>query len=770
MISLRRDLGRRRILLKIVGAEIRDIIAVQPADHPRRVGVRHYLVSRVYSRVEFVRVGIEKFLVENGSLRPIAVKSKERYVEIDPVASARGQGDKAFDIHAVFKGLVEILFVFVGQSNRNGHFKRTAGIDRNGVAVSRAVPGNGGDFTIGAVQKIAFLCHRRFAVRGISGADAFGEHKGVNIVCKRSLADIIDRKGHFVHARLIFIVLELEFGFIHYPIALEGGQIRRRGSRFGKVGKTRTLLSYRVGQADLVIGDIRRGHHDLIDERRYVLRVACVRGDVLLDVLTDQGGYARLVGRGHGRTRKLFVALSGHSRQNVSAVRGDFGLYFQVGGRTPGREIGHERTRHLIAADLDFARTAFCEQLAVVLRNRAHGGGSRPDRHGDFARNVVVNDDARSARVARRLRFILERRRAALYEGDLSPYVEAVVIDCAAEAGDSHVFERFFVFVFREYVVDEIFGFGSLVVGLLEVHDLALVREIRGLYAADGRNGKRRVIGGRRADRTRIGIGGKAEVAVLFRTERSVVIVGGRGDQADPRLLDIVVDLIFFPLVNLAGKAAGGTEGHIDDIDAERDAILQRGKNPGGLCAFVRIGEHLHDRELRVGRNARDRIVLPRDNARDVRAVRAVDGKNVGVLIRIIVRIGNLLAYVNVLAGKPRGKRRRSGRPHLFRNVPFGAVAERESEILVGRGKIIYAERRMRIIETRIEHGDYHAVALIFGIGAVENTRGIHVDVVFDDFGRRRLVFLADDQRRLRTEQLLQLVEIVGLDRDFKAA
>ena len=76
----------------------------------------------------------------------------------------------------------------------------------------------------------------------------------------------------------------------------------------------------------------------------------------------------------------------------------------------------------------------------------------------------------------------------------------------------------------------------------------------------------------------------------------------------------------------------------------------------------------------------------------------------------------------------------------------------------------------MRIIETRIEHGDYHAVALIFGIGAVENTRGIHVDVVFDDFGRRRLVFLSDDQRRPRTEQLLQLVEIVGLDRDFKAA
>ena len=53
----------------------------------------------------------------------------------------------------------------------------------------------------------------------------------------------------------------------------------------------------------------------------------------------------------------------------------------------------------------------------------------------------------------------------------------------------------------------------------------------------------------------------------------------------------------------------------------------------------------------------------------------------------------------------------------------------------------------MRIIETGIEHGDNNAVALIFRIRAVENTRIVHVYVVGNHlrFGGR--IHVAHNQR-----------------------
>ena len=130
-----------------------------------------------------------------------------------------------------------------------------------------------------------------------------------------------------------------------------------------------------------------------------------------------------------------------------------------------------------------------------------------------------------------------------------------------------------------EDIVYEILRFGIGGGRLVEINDLIVVQQIRRLDAVDRGDGKGSVISAGRADRARIGVGGQAVAAVLFGVEGSVIVVGRGGDQRDACRLDAVVNFVDILFVDLAGETAGGAERHIDDVDAELDAVVERRQN-----------------------------------------------------------------------------------------------------------------------------------------------------------------------------------------------
>ena len=173
-----------------------------------------------------------------------------------------------------------------------------------------------------------------------------------------------------------------------------------------------------------------------------------------------------------------------------------------------------------------------------------------------------------------------------------------------------------------QYLVDKVFLL--VCVGsrrFVEVNNLVFISKVRCFYTVDGSDSQSRFVRRRRTYRTRIGVGGKRVVTVLFRTHSSVVVICRRCDQGNTCRLNTVVHLVEMFFILFAGETCRRTQGHIDNVHAQHDAILQARQNPRRFCAVLRVGEYFHNRKLRVRRNARDLIVFTCDNTRNVRTV-----------------------------------------------------------------------------------------------------------------------------------------------------
>ena len=133
-----RYLRRRRILREVVGTERADVVGVDAAYYPGRIGVFHKLIVVVETFVEFVDVGVVVLFVEYGRFRPVAVEGKEGNVHIDGRAALCGEGDEAFDVHTVFEGSVDVIFILVGQGYLHRYFCRGICGDGYRFAVLRA--------------------------------------------------------------------------------------------------------------------------------------------------------------------------------------------------------------------------------------------------------------------------------------------------------------------------------------------------------------------------------------------------------------------------------------------------------------------------------------------------------------------------------------------------------------------------------------------------------------------------------------------------------
>ena len=122
--------------------------------------------------------------------------------------------------------------------------------------------------------------------------------------------------------------------------------------------------------------------------------------------------------------------------------------------------------------------------------------------------------------------------------------------------------------------------------------------------------------------------------------------------------------------------------------------------------------------------NARNNVGLAADYARNVGAVFGIVGKHVLILVRIVVDERNLVAVINVayleVGRRLDGVGRRKG---------GGNFGSREEKI-VGVGLAL--EHFVAAVEARVEYGDGRPLTRVAHAARVEDTRVVHVNVVFN--------------------------------------
>ncbi len=183
------------------------------------------------------------------------------------------------------------------------------------------------------------------------------------------------------------------------------------------------------------------------------------------------------------------------------------------------------------------------------------------------------------------------------------------------------------------------------------------------------------------------------------------------------------------------GESRTLTQTHVDAVYAERNAIGKGRKNVDGIRAadgfgFKIVREHFTDDELRLRSNADKRfsrllvddfvIVLPRNDPRNVCAVRGVRRIYFGIVVRIVVSIGHFRTEIDVVYALDAAALIRFETGNFFCNAVFGH----------GRRIGLRRKRRMRVIEPRIQNRGNHPFALLFDIFRIVNSRRIDVRIV----------------------------------------
>ena len=509
----------------------------------------------------------------------------------------------------------------------------------------------------------------------------------------------------------------------------------------------------------------------------------------VLKILTDKNDDAAEVGASHRSSRKfavsVFVAVPARdSRFYVSAVSGDFGFDAERGRGAPTREVRHERTGKIFLVEEERALRFFRKFSSVVPRN-----GNRGDvplithRHRDIAVDVVVDYAGDRAVLPRDVRLVFETVRSSFDKDDfafenllfnfrighiragvfrLVSVYEIPVTNVVARTGNVNVSEFVFaglkrraeLFKISLEIVEEVvlLDFLKVVRLVIEEHFSVARFDITRTLAAYGRNRQSRVVSGGRTYRSRIGVGDHVRVALLA-AEAGAVTVARRGDKAYSAVVYRVVNLSDVRLIRIfvafSRKSAGRAERHVYRVDFKSYGVLESGDYIFGFSAAVKIGENLHENELRIRSDSVNNFVVAGDDARNVRSVFAVVRENVGVFIGVIVSKRNLLAVINVLYFKtfrslPRfeiGKFHRSAL-YVF-NFEFARTVGFCDDEFIFFAFVIAGENSVTHIETRIENGGYRSESGIFA-GIVVNT-GVFVDIDHVERIRRRIGHLRFD-------------------------
>lgn len=259
----------------------------------------------------------------------------------------------------------------------------------------------------------------------------------------------------------------------------------------------------------------------------------------------------------------------------------------------------------------------------------------------------------------------------------------------------------------------------------------------------------------------------EARLVPVAAAEARAVLVADGNHETYPQIFHTGIRIVEIGVVRLVGEAARRAETHIDDVHAQRGAVVDRSQNVHGVraaqhAAVEIVGEHFHDSQLRVGRHADERfargriddfgIVLAGHDAGHVRAVGGIRREHVGIRIGVVVRVRHFEVIENVVDGKVR---RKFGLGDGF--VQFGGdVLFLPPSLAIGRHG---GKRRVRVIESGIQNGHDHAVSLIFDVRRIVYAGGIHVGVIADGHRLRHVIRLRPVHAG-HAGDLRQLVEI----------
>ena len=284
--------------------------------------------------------------------------------------------------------------------------------------------------------------------------------------------------------------------------------------------------------------------------------------------------------------------------------------------------------------------------------------------------------------------------------------------------------------------------------GFVEVNCRTVVElHIRGFLSRNGRYRKRAEIRRRRAYRRAVGVGSQVGRPVCA-TKTRAVRVTCRNDEVDTRRIHLVVNFVRFVAVLFTGETAVHTEGHVDNVCTDDNTVGNRCQNIIRVCASCRvlIREHFTDHELRVGRNTdKFRAVLERlvvlfgngvvltcDNTCNVHTVRVCNGEYVGIFIRVVVGKRYFCVIVDVLSGDI-----------LAHQTCVGSV---EYPFHVLQNDLFRVRHRLECVvcdvQTGVEYRHQHAVALIFHVRRIVNTRAVNVNDVDSRLNLRYCVYL----------------------------
>ena len=444
MFFICRYLRGGRILHEIIGTERGDIIAVKSADNPRRIGVRHQLIFRIFSGVDFIDVGVVIFFVKYGRFFPISEEREHGNIQVYVRSARRFKSDKPFYIHAIFKRIGDIFLILFGEDDfyRNG----SGTSRRHGHGIAALLPVlNGRNGRLCSGKQISVLRHGTIAVAGINFAHAFAHDDRVDVIGNGRLTDIMNIERHFIDAGAFFVVAELELGLIHgLAVLIICRKIGGRRCGFIDIDESCPLLSDRIREPVFIIDNIGRRHHELIHARRNFGIGKLSECAAVFHVLANESSGARLIGSSHGGTGQSVIVLSGNGRKDFAAVCRNFRFNPQIGGRSPRGEIGHKRSRDLFLADPKDSRTGSGQHFALFLGNGTHRTRIGADGHGNRTRNIVINDDTGCADLLQsHADFIFKVRGAALYKDDLSfiKFLGFYIIRGPSDAGNGDIFK-----------------------------------------------------------------------------------------------------------------------------------------------------------------------------------------------------------------------------------------------------------------------------------------------------------------------------------------
>ena len=278
---------------------------------------------------------LERIIVEHRRRLPVAVETHKRKRQITlHTLIFRYELDKTFNVHTVFKGIIQIFFFFRRKSEFNLNFNRPARVDAYSIvftyffAVNRPFCGN--------TVEIFCLFRNGETVRRKLFGHKYSLRSEIKFFCAEFVFNIERYVIYTVLCRVVAefelrsAVLDIETVFMHsaYRIlgfGFNGIKVCFRREYVVQSRKSCALFSRRTSQTFLVVNRDCCTHYDLI--YTLVEKLSIPIGVFFFKLTAKKRRKSREVGRSHRRTAH-FVVTARNSRRYFSAVRGYLGFYF----------------------------------------------------------------------------------------------------------------------------------------------------------------------------------------------------------------------------------------------------------------------------------------------------------------------------------------------------------------------------------------------------------------------------------------------------------